>query len=136
MKKLHPDKHTLKSLEERELIAEQASQITRGYDVLRDDYERALHLLELGGNKMEDDISGNILGHAFLMDVMEIRESVEDTSDADILMGLLDENKRRIEETCNELAVAFKDDNLDEAVRLAAKLQYWNRIQESILEKS
>lgn len=135
MKILHPDKHTLKSLEKQESTAKLASEVTRGYEVLKDDYERSLHLLELNGNKMDEDISGDILGHDFLMNIMEIREQTDGTDDVTELKKLLAENQGRIDETCEELAIAFGNDDLDEAKRLAAKLQYWNRIRETILEK-
>jgi molecular chaperone HscB len=135
MKILHPDKHTLKSLEKQESTAKLASEVTRGYEVLKDDYERSLHLLELNGNKMDEDISGDILGNDFLMNIMELREQTDGTDDVTELKKLLAENQGRIDETCEELAVAFGNDDLDEAKRLAAKLQYWNRIRETILEK-
>ena len=42
----------------------------------------------------------------------------------------------RIREVCHEIGVAaFDGNNLDEAKRLAAMLQYWNKIEEEILEK-
>lgn len=135
MKELHPDKHTLKSKEEQELTAKLASEVTRGYEVLTDDYERSLHLLELNGNKMEEDISGSILGHEFLMDIMEIREETESTDDKAKLENLLSENQVRIGDTCEDLADSFEKNDLDEAKRHAAKLQYWNRIRETIKEK-
>ncbi len=135
MKLLHPDKHTLKSIPEQESTAKLASEITRGYEVLKDDYERSLHLLELNGNPMEDDVSGTILGSEFLMDIMEIREGIDGTEDEGMLRDFMGDNQGRIDETCEELGVAFGKKDLDEAKRLAAKLQYWNRIRETILEK-
>ena len=135
MKILHPDKHTLKSREEQESTAKLAGEVTSGYEVLKDSYERALHILELNGNKMNDDISGNILGHEFLMDVMDLREHIDGTKDPDELKRLMVENQGRIEETCDELALAFSNNDLDEAKRMAAKLQYWNRIRETVNEK-
>jgi len=142
MKVLHPDKHTLKPREEQESVARSTSNVTRGYEVLKNDYQRALHLLELKGNAMEDDVSGSILGHDFLMEIMEIRETIDSINmtdntndDLEELQKLLAENKERIAATCHELAIAFGKDDLDEAKRLAAKLQYWNRIEETITAK-
>jgi len=68
---------------------------------------------------------------ATLAFVMEIREQVDEASQ-ETLKILSMENKRRIEETCSVIGRAFEEDNLEQAVLATAKLQYWNRIEESI----
>ena len=61
MKQLHPDRHTLKDTSEQEHVAALATNVTNGFSVLKDDHERALHLLELNGAPMEDTVSvGNL----------------------------------------------------------------------------
>mmetsp|Transcript_2256 Transcript_2256/g.2552 ORF Transcript_2256/g.2552 Transcript_2256/m.2552 type:complete len:210 (+) Transcript_2256:100-729(+) len=135
MNKHHPDRHTLKPLSEQETAAEEASLVTRGYEVLKDDYERALHLLELSGVPMEDNVSGDIVGQEVLMNVMELREEVDDAKSDDKLKHLLDMNKERIRETCDNLGLAFEKGDLKNAKRFTAMLQYWNRIEEMIIEK-
>lgn len=136
MNEFHPDRHTLKSQAEQEEAAQQASKISRSYEVLSDNHERALHLLDLGGMPMEDDISGDILGHAFLMEVMELREEIDDAVDEKQLQMLQKNNRERIDDTCQKLSLAFQQNDLGEAKRLTAMLQYWKRIDELINEKS
>ena len=57
MKQLHPDRHTLKENDEQKRISELATEVTHGFSVLKDNHQRALHLLELSGKPMEDTIS-------------------------------------------------------------------------------
>lgn len=135
MTKYHPDRHTLKSLTEQEDTAEKATTITRSFAVLQDDHERALHLLELGGMRMEDNISGEILGGEFLMEVMELREEIDNTTSEVELKKLFADNKERMNNTCEKLGVAFSQNDLQEAKRLTAMLQYWKRIDELITDQ-
>lgn len=136
MGEYHPDRHTLKSQSEQDEASQQAAKISRSYEVLSDNHERSLHLLALGGNPMEDDVSGEILDQAFLMEIMELREEVDDAKDEEELKLLQLRNKKRIDKTCQQLSDAFGQKDLDEAKRLTAMLQYWKRIDELITEKS
>lgn len=135
MKKFHPDRHTLKPKAEQDTLAEKATTISRSYGVLQDDHERALHLLELGGMPMEENISGDIVGQQFLLQIMELREEVDDTKSEHNLKHLLADNKQRMNDTCSELAIAFSKNDFVGAKRMTAKLQYWKRIDELIIEK-
>jgi len=137
MVEIHPDRHSMKPADERQSIADLASNVTRGYGVLKDDHARALHLLKLEGEPMEDTISGDVVGQDFLMMVMELREEVDlaTTQNNHELKSIREENSKRIREVCHEIGIAFDENNLDEAKRLTAMLQYWNKIEEEILEK-
>eukprot|EP00549_Striatella_unipunctata_P024806 CAMPEP_0118695802 /NCGR_PEP_ID=MMETSP0800-20121206/13434_1 /TAXON_ID=210618 ORGANISM="Striatella unipunctata, Strain CCMP2910" /NCGR_SAMPLE_ID=MMETSP0800 /ASSEMBLY_ACC=CAM_ASM_000638 /LENGTH=134 /DNA_ID=CAMNT_0006594725 /DNA_START=186 /DNA_END=590 /DNA_ORIENTATION=- len=128
MKELHPDRHTSKAKDEQDVIHEQASQMTHAYGILSDPHDRSLHLLELHDHPFQDDTKVDMATLAF---VMEIREQVDEASQ-ETLKILSMENKRRIEETCSVIGRAFEEDNLEQAVLATAKLQYWNRIEESI----
>lgn len=135
MNKFHPDRHTLKSQSEQEAVAEEATKISGSYEVLNDDHERALHLLELGGMPMEDNVSGDIVGQQFLFEIMELREEVEDAKSKADLQKLLADNKERTNDTCEKLGISFANNDLADAKRLTAMLQYWKRIDELIIEK-
>jgi len=60
MKQLHPDKHTLKPLQEQEEAGKHASDMTRAYETIKNDYDRALHLLKLEGYPMDENLSVRI----------------------------------------------------------------------------
>lgn len=75
------------------------------------------------------------MGPEFLMQIMEVRETIDFISSDQDLQKMLDENRDRAGEVCDDLGEAFEKGNLDEARRLTAMLQYWNRAEETIREK-
>ena len=80
-------------------------------------------------------IDGDIVGMDVLMLVMEVRELVEEQKkDKTKLQALMQENEKRIEDTTEHLKEAFQMEDMVEAKRLVATLQYWNRIHETITE--
>ena len=76
-----------------------------------------------------------MVGQDFLFQIMELREEVDDATTDGTLRELLEQNKNRIGDTCAELGVAFRDNDLPSAQRLTAILQYWNKIETTILDK-
>ena len=148
MNELHPDKHSNnisgKSLDELQQIEDQASQVTQAYQILKYPHERAMHLLELVEHPMDETSNGNLVGGAFLMEMMELRESIDnlvvnDTdgncSNREKLQELILHIKDEITKLCEEFDNAFQEQNYQKAIELTAKLQYWNRIEETINEK-
>ena len=138
MAQYHPDRHhSLRDPVELESFHNMSSSITRAYDVLADPHSRAEHLLELQGEAITENCGSLVANDGMLlMEVMEIREEIDDAEeDAEVLRKLLVQNEERIGNTCTELADAFESDNMDEARRLTARLQYWKRIEEKIVDK-
>ena len=139
MAQYHPDRHhSLSDPDELEKFHNISSSITRAYGVLADPHSRAEHLLELQGEPITENCGSLVASDdgMLLMQVMEIREEIDEADDdADILRQLLVQNEERMGDTCTELADAFEVDNLDEARRLTARLQYWKRIEEKIVDK-
>jgi molecular chaperone HscB len=123
-----------------------ASIITHAYHTLRKPHTRAMYLLTLVGKPI-DETSGaaRLVGPEFLMTIMEWREmidgipSVADSGGGDQVMEelelRLDETREEMEGILAQLDVAFQDDDFDQAMKLVAQLQYWNRIEETIVEK-
>ena len=74
---------------------------------------------------------------SLLMEVMELREEIDEASDdADILRTLLGQNEERMERVVKLLGEAFDwRGDMEEARRLTAQLQYWKRIDEKIVDK-
>lgn len=69
------------------------------------------------------------------MEIMELREQIEHSSADSELKPILHDCRTRQSELCEELTKAFQNDDVKEAKYLTASLQYWNRIEERILEK-
>jgi len=70
------------------------------------------------------------------MNVMEIREEVDKATSDTELQELLRENQDRITSVSTDLERAFISNDLESAVRLTAILQYWNRVDKAIQEKT
>jgi molecular chaperone HscB len=137
MTDFHPDKHTLKDAGEQDSFERLAAAVTLAYDTLKNPHTRATHLLEVLGRPMEEGSTGELVGNEFLMEIMEVRETLDSTTGDDALRPLLLDNQKRIEETSALLAQAFDIDppDLERALKLTARLQYWNRIDETLREK-
>lgn len=123
-----------------------ASRITHAYHTLKKPHTRATHLLELVGFPI-DERSGEakLVGPEFLMLVMETREVIDaipsvfecggDEGVIEQLESHLAEAKKEMDKLLQELDLVMEQDDFDKARQLAAQLQYWNRIEETIVEK-
>ena len=77
----------------------------------------------------------SIVDHNLLLEIMEIREEVDHALSDDELRPLLKSCQKKQSLLIKELAESFQHDRIDDAKYQAAKLQYWNRIEETIMEK-
>jgi len=66
---------------------------------------------------------------------MEIRETIEHSSTDNELKPILDECRRKQNHLCDELSLAFRENDMKKAKYLTACLQYWSKIEERILDK-
>eukprot|EP00934_Nitzschia_sp_Nitz4_P003148 Nitzschia sp. Nitz4//scaffold26_size159584//24811//25401//NITZ4_002472-RA/size159584-processed-gene-0.220-mRNA-1//-1//CDS//3329545025//3138//frame0 len=145
----HPDRHAGKPMDERQALEDTASQISHAYQTLKEPHLRALHCLqEWLGVSVEaslDEDTTLVVEPAFLMTVMEWREEIDDfidelgddsTKDAAMksLEALYLESKQNALALVEELDGAFAQKDVDKAKELAAKMQYWKRIQDTIQE--
>ena len=130
----HPDRHGHRSVAEQQEISDRASEITDAYAVIKAPHRRATHLLELLGAPITEEDGGSLLGPGFLMEVMEIREQLEDAGDdVDCLQKLRGRNQNSVEILLEDLRTAFDvTGDVDEARLLTARLQYLQKIEEEI----
>ena len=79
----------------------------------------------------------SIVDNNLLMEIMEAREEVDNASTDEELRPLLQSCQKQQTELCNEIAKSFQEESidLDAAKYQVAKLQYLNRIEETIMEK-
>ena len=133
----HPDRQHHRSTEEQQQLADHASDITDAYAVLRAPHMRAVHLLELLGTPLDEDTSSDVLGGEFLMDVMEVREELEEAgAEPSRLRTLREANQQSMDTLHAQLCQAFDDTRDLEAARaLTARLQYLQRIDEEASSK-
>lgn len=85
---VHPDRFVNATDRERRFSMEKAAQINGGYQILKDPLQRGRYLLELRGFQFNDE-HHTTSDTAFLMEQMEIRESLAEVkSDADPFAAL------------------------------------------------
>jgi len=73
---LHPDKFVSRSDSERRWSMQAASLVNEAYQTLGDDLKRAAYLLHLNGISVDEETDTK-MDPMFLMDQMELRESLE-----------------------------------------------------------
>ncbi len=146
---IHPDKFANASDRERRLSVQKAAQINDAFQTLKNPTQRSIYLLSLYGIELSEN--NNNVDPAFLMEQMELRESLSQVADksdpfAELDIILLDV-KSKIKQTLSELerlfqnilsAVENKENNdilLKQATASVLKMQFLNRLQEECLNK-
>jgi molecular chaperone HscB len=87
---VHPDRFASSSEQERRLSMQYATHINEGLRILKDPLERARYLLQLKGVQWDDEQS-TISDPEFLMQQMELRESLSEVNEqADPLVAVAD----------------------------------------------
>jgi hypothetical protein len=69
------------------------------------------------------------------MEIMELRERIDELTAAEDLTALQSQNQRQMQFLGEELASALQKNDLDEALRFTAMLQYHHRVDETVREK-
>ncbi|XP_018328006.1 iron-sulfur cluster co-chaperone protein HscB, mitochondrial isoform X2 [Agrilus planipennis] len=127
---IHPDKFSNKSSEEKNISQEYSSLINRAYNTLQLPLNRALHILQLKGEKIDED--QKVVDTEFLMKIMEINEEIENAENPEQLKMLNEQNKRVISEICKKISICFKNNDIEEAKRYIVQLKYYNSISHHV----
>jgi len=135
MKELHPDRYATAPKDVATQKAAMATNVTRAYSVIGDPLSRALHLLDLHGSPIQESNDQSLVDHDLLLEVMEIREQIENVSTDDELKPILQSTVARRDELICQLATAFREKRISDAKLLTAKLQYWTTIETTIVNK-
>ncbi|CAM6110415.1 unnamed protein product [Calypogeia fissa] len=132
-KKLHPDLAGSKSQREREYSADQSAHVIQAYYILIRPLSRARYLLGLHGIRVDEE--GTIFDPELLMEIMELRESISEISDAEALKAAQAENRERILNCEKGLESSFRDEDLKRAVSWTQRLAYYIKVGEEVLRK-
>ncbi|KAG0597247.1 hypothetical protein M758_UG323700 [Ceratodon purpureus] len=130
---LHPDLSSTKSEREQVYAADQSAQVITAYYTLLDPLSRAQYMLRLVGVNIDEE--GTIHDSALLMEIMELREEVEEATDADKLVKIKEQNKKKMLECENALKEVFLTGDIVHAVPLLHCMTYYQKIIEEITRK-
>jgi molecular chaperone HscB len=128
----HPDRHP----PERKAAAEALSaRINEAYKTLQSPLSRAQYLLSLRGDDSATNDAAK-LGEAaddqtLLMEVLELREQIEEAETEEDIRIIKQENDDRIRESVKVLEEAFRNDQMEEAAREAVRLRYWVNVDDT-----
>jgi len=95
----HPDQFAAGSEQEQRLAVEQAAQVNDAYQTLKSPLKRAQYLLELNGTPLDD--TDTQMDPMFLMQQMEMRESLENVPNAADPFSALDKIRSELKRDLN-----------------------------------
>lgn len=129
----HPDLHPAERKKQAEALS---SRINEAYKTLQSPLLRAQYLLGLRGDTAHEDDAAK-LGDAsedqeLLMEVLELREAIEEAQVQEDVDAIKRENEDRIGESVKVLEQAFEEDDIDTARKEAVKLRYWVNVEETL----
>jgi molecular chaperone HscB len=130
--KVHPDRFAHAGDAERRASLQWTTRVNEAYRTLKDPVQRARHILELHGVDVAFE-TNTAMPPEFLMQQMELRETLEEAKDADALDTLRSNLKREKQSLEKEIAGAI-DARKDYrgAAGLVRKLQFLERLDEEI----
>ncbi|XP_046545304.1 iron-sulfur cluster co-chaperone protein HscB-like [Haliotis rubra] len=131
--KLHPDKFTLKSEEERHHADQQSALVNKGYYTLLKPLSRGLYMLEHYGYAIEES-TGDV-DPEFLMDIMDMNERLDEAGSDEEVREIEEEVTSLIQNIIKDISSAFKDKDLDLAKRLIIRYQYFGNIDDKVRER-
>jgi len=132
-KKLHPDLVHSKSEKERAYAAEQSALVIDAYRTLTKPLSRALYLLKL--ERIHVDEEKTISDPELLMEMMEIREAVNDASDSQTLEKIQSQVKKKLETWSHSFKDAFDKKDFDRAIEATQRMRYYERAVEETVKK-
>lgn len=133
---MHPDKFTNNTERERRIAMQHAAQINEAFQTLKNPLERARYLLELNNIKADDNDTS--MDPAFLMEQMELRESldnVRESKDQEALVGLSENIEAYKGAAEKQLVSCFTDGSrvaLIKALSTVRELQFLTRLKEEV----
>lgn len=105
--------------------------LNEAYKTIQDPLSRARYLLATRGIDVEDE-SAKTEANELLMEIMEVREAVDEAASESQVAEIKEVNDVRIAESVAILEKAFAEDDMQQAADEAIRLRYWANIEESI----
>lgn len=131
----HPDRMGGRSEKEQQIGAQQSALVNRAYETLLNPLPRAHYLLQrLGATDVSE--SDSLEDPELLMEVMELREQLEEAQSEDEAAAVRAANAESLQRTLGTLASAFGSSppDLGAAREAAVQLRYWTNIDKAARE--
>ncbi|XP_013189578.2 iron-sulfur cluster co-chaperone protein HscB [Amyelois transitella] len=128
-KYLHPDKFGARDKAEREVSEEYSSLVNEAYKTLLEPMARGIYMLKLKGKSIPETTE---VDNAFLMEIMEKNEEVENAETEEEIMKLNQENKAVINDLQKKVSAAFFEGDLEKVVKLLSEMKYYTSIDSQI----
>lgn len=133
----HPDRHVGADAAGRRVSVQMASFVNQAFDTLRDPVKRSRYLLKINGAELPDE-SATTGDTEFLMEQLELRETVDACRESDTPLDCCAEVESRLRKRADEIAGEFVSQlnagQLDTAVESSRKMQFIQRIQHQLSE--
>jgi len=132
---VHPDRFANASAQEKRLSVQRAAQINEAHQVLKSPQRRARYILELQG-VVFDDQTNPVMDPMFLMQQMELRETLSDVkskadpeSELDKILSSLKMAEKDILQKLTEQLNKPETADLEKSSQLMHELQFLDKLQ-------
>lgn len=132
--KVHPDRFCARSEKEQTYSLAHAAELNSSYTTLRDPLSRARYILSLRAPSLLSE-EKTVTDPMLLMDVLELREEMEDTDDTEVLFRIYDSNLGKKADLVAQLSVAFASEDYVGAVALVDCLSYYYSMDKELLTR-
>lgn len=129
----HPD-HARGDQQKQEFL-QKSMDINAAYECLKDNLNRAEHLLELSGVLVNQEVGGVKPSQAILIEALEAREELESVNDTEELKMLFVKYAAKNKGLVIQISNAFKDKDFQLAASLATNLKYMQKLLSDIRSK-
>ncbi|XP_056110749.1 iron-sulfur cluster co-chaperone protein HscB [Rhinichthys klamathensis goyatoka] len=131
---LHPDNFGQKSLKEQEYSEEQSALVNKAYRTLQKPLSRAVYMLELQGVLLEEGTDATA-DPAFLLEVMEINESLAETRSQDEVHAIGQSVREKLKGLIEQMNSSLNKGDLLTAKGLLAQMKYFTNIEEKVKDR-
>ncbi|XP_073697437.1 iron-sulfur cluster co-chaperone protein HscB [Garra rufa] len=131
---LHPDNFCQKSSKEQEYSEEQSALVNKAYRTLQKPLSRAVYMLELQGVLLEEGTDASA-DPAFLLEVMEINESLAETRSQDEVSAIGRAVRGKLKDLTEQMNSSLNKGDLLTAKELLAQMKYFTNIEEKVKDR-
>lgn len=126
--RLHPDKFSNTTEEEKQISEKLSSLINKAYYTLSHPLQRGIYLLKLNNISLPESTTN--VDPEFLMDILEKNEEIETASkDEKTAIKLIVENRKTLADLTKNVSEAFKRQDNETAKQLLIKMRYYTSIE-------